>query len=504
MADDLMILRRKRKNLWRQQEEERRSKILENDTNSDTCLKSKCPPSIQENVRNQIYDANKQVIKENVVAERDHIYGLNKQIKGVPIVSSANIDDGYSKKVTQVFGKLAPYAEKQLQSYPTNIGLLPTSTSPSSTVTFSQSPGNKVMTSVRLSSRNAADDGDGKISFLKRTNALFNERKRPLQLPDDDSSSSDEDIVELAKERDRKKALREAQQNVNQQVSRDIVATRDSIKDIANEPINPVMRATNESTLHPSSLFNSSAQRSANDRKPSEDNETPPLAYPVDGRLLPTLDFSPKIARNPLAMMKEKSKLENVVAASSKASEANLRESKLWSDSDESLQKLPVQSSKRKSDQHHKKKTIRKKNNELHQEKSDEKQKTSEKVEHQIQLDDDESDCESNSREIEQQKHDNMPEFDNPNFGPFAYEPLLLSTKSEDDDKDIAYEVPASINRYLPGYQREGIKFIFDAAIVSKRGAVLGDGKYVLKIFHDKRINASAHFFLYRYFQTWG
>lgn len=41
-----------------------------------------------------------------------------------------------------------------------------------------------------------------------------------------------------------------------------------------------------------------------------------------------------------------------------------------------------------------------------------------------------------------------------------------------------SYEVPASINRYLGEYQRVGSKFMFDKAVAIQRGCILGDGTY--------------------------
>jgi hypothetical protein len=60
------------------------------------------------------------------------------------------------------------------------------------------------------------------------------------------------------------------------------------------------------------------------------------------------------------------------------------------------------------------------------------------------------------------------PSFDKPKTGPVdPPEPLVLSE---------AYQVPASISRYLYHYQPEGIKFMFDKAIFNQRGCILGDG----------------------------
>jgi hypothetical protein len=64
------------------------------------------------------------------------------------------------------------------------------------------------------------------------------------------------------------------------------------------------------------------------------------------------------------------------------------------------------------------------------------------------------------------------PHFENPNFGPFEEEPLHLGCV-ECNQGCVRYEVPPSINRYLPDYQKTGIKFMFDRCIQGK-GCILG------------------------------
>jgi hypothetical protein len=81
-----------------------------------------------------------------------------------------------------------------------------------------------------------------------------------------------------------------------------------------------------------------------------------------------------------------------------------------------------------------------------------------------------------------------MPDFERPKFGPFALEPLKLLVPSDvspdgsieneqggdEDSKKQFVQVPASINRFLPNFQQEGIAFVYKV-ISSKRGAILGD-----------------------------
>ena len=60
------------------------------------------------------------------------------------------------------------------------------------------------------------------------------------------------------------------------------------------------------------------------------------------------------------------------------------------------------------------------------------------------------------------------PNFLHPKFGPFNPGPLVVSGELDE------YSVPASIARYLPVYQRQGIQFVFDT-ITKTKGAILGD-----------------------------
>ena len=78
------------------------------------------------------------------------------------------------------------------------------------------------------------------------------------------------------------------------------------------------------------------------------------------------------------------------------------------------------------------------------------------------------------------------PTFSNPKLGaPSKLEPFILrkecneseySLYDENSSKEEApfHEVPASINRYLLDYQREGIQFLY-SSIVQNKGAILGD-----------------------------
>jgi hypothetical protein len=84
------------------------------------------------------------------------------------------------------------------------------------------------------------------------------------------------------------------------------------------------------------------------------------------------------------------------------------------------------------------------------------------------------------------------PDFERPKFGPFVFDPLRLMAApsvterpvgvmgpdagdvGDDEDAKEEFEVPASINRFLPNYQQEGIRFLYDL-VSSRRGGILGD-----------------------------
>lgn len=84
---------------------------------------------------------------------------------------------------------------------------------------------------------------------------------------------------------------------------------------------------------------------------------------------------------------------------------------------------------------------------------------------------DDDSDSDSDSPSSNEQEDSLIPTFDNPKLGPpSALEPLVLPHK----DETVTHEIPASINRYLRGYQQHGVMFLY-SCIMRNSGAILGD-----------------------------
>lgn len=67
------------------------------------------------------------------------------------------------------------------------------------------------------------------------------------------------------------------------------------------------------------------------------------------------------------------------------------------------------------------------------------------------------------------------PELSRPRFPVGPLEPLVLG-KVPGETEEQPYQVPASIRRYLPAYQQQGIQFLFERGIQIRRGAILGDG----------------------------
>ena len=170
-----------------------------------------------------------------------------------------------------------------------------------------------------------------------------------------------------------------------------------------------------------------------------------------------------EIPHNPIALMKNSTR---AIATRENSPCPNDKEStNLWSDSepdeDDEIEEVP----KRRSNVGLKKKRKFKQNrNFLPRKKS-----TTGRV-----YDDCSSDEEGGVPTIvedqETQKSALKPELENPHFGPFALEPLIL--KAENGEQEHA--VPPALNRYLADFQKEGVRFLHKC-LTSKTGAILGD-----------------------------
>lgn len=66
------------------------------------------------------------------------------------------------------------------------------------------------------------------------------------------------------------------------------------------------------------------------------------------------------------------------------------------------------------------------------------------------------------------------PEIENPKLGPPGPLVPLELTEDTETKRDVPFSVPASINRYLQEYQREGVQFLF-SRLAAGMGAILGD-----------------------------
>ena len=68
-----------------------------------------------------------------------------------------------------------------------------------------------------------------------------------------------------------------------------------------------------------------------------------------------------------------------------------------------------------------------------------------------------------------------IPEFSNPKWPVAEFEPLKLQRPHNDEDGKLVCDfVPASINRYLAEYQRQGVQFMH-SVITQNKGVILGD-----------------------------
>ena len=169
---------------------------------------------------------------------------------------------------------------------------------------------------------------------------------------------------------------------------------------------------------------------------------------------------SRRLPRNPLTLMKEDQKCSSidhpVIATTEKAVVDHL-----WEDPDDQDEGQDLQRESRSQAKEKKPKKRRKKVAQLDGSGGLEKSFSAERT----LMDEPESEIDPSQLK---------PEFETPKFGPFDLEPLVLSSE---ESEHANYKVPASISRYLPPYQREGIEFMFNA-ITTTRGAILGHGTW--------------------------
>ena len=182
------------------------------------------------------------------------------------------------------------------------------------------------------------------------------------------------------------------------------------------------------------------------------------------------------MAHNPLTLMKEQQERQHRTTTTTVASDTNATrkeaESSLWSDSENEQQPESQKPKKKRSG----KQTKRKRSSEeITRARSGAK---SAGVLDLINENDDDDDDDKDNQDLRrrlQLDEDTLqtmlqPDFLQPRFGPFAFEPLLL----EGEDGVVRHKVPASMNRYLLPYQREGVQFLYKA-LSARKGAILGD-----------------------------
>jgi hypothetical protein len=181
--------------------------------------------------------------------------------------------------------------------------------------------------------------------------------------------------------------------------------------------------------------------------------------------------------RNPLAKMKEIDLSFKEFDAHNMSPHHQSEETKLWSDSDISLAKSEEKVKRKRSKPDKESDTQKSKKSG----RSKEMQHTTDGEEHEIAANNVTSCFACLDDDDEIIEHEIKPTFTNPKFGPFECIPLLLTVQTSVVDNGMPtldhFEVPASINRYLKEYQRDGIRFVFEKAITNRNGAILGDGK---------------------------
>lgn len=174
-----------------------------------------------------------------------------------------------------------------------------------------------------------------------------------------------------------------------------------------------------------------------------------------------------KEARNPIALLERNNEGQHSfspLAERNNTTPTKVADSTLWDDSEN---EGPNEEEKEEEEDKKKKKAIRKKTSEV---KKGAKQRSSLGSASDRYADESDDDFDD---EFENTLIPTFDTFDNPEGGPpSAMEPLKLL---RGDSADDFHEVPASINRYLKPYQREGVAFLYSCVVVRGTGAVLGD-----------------------------
>jgi len=370
MADDLDELRRRRKAEFRRKQEERRQKTLREAQSLNTAAMAPPKPPPDSKPESALH-------KKQKIAENKEYDSMDKE--------ETPKKTYFPSSSTGIPKAIAPYSKA----------------SPSSSVSFSQSPGTK--------------------------------RKRSRGYLDSDSSDDDDEaFLAAARRMEQRKKQRESDLEKNSSPQPPV--------SMPKKPVAASLFQDNGSDSDDDRAIMGSWKKLDAKRKERESKESMPEDPP------PSVDPN-KTPRNPLALMKENSKNTYTFPPQAADVAANL-----WSDSEDEEQADSSDDKKKK-----------RKNTVQNKERKQEDNRKSGNVEL------------PNGLDEEAEKHKLMPEFDNPKFGPFPLEPLPLKRSPDAETHD--FTVPASINRYLPEYQRVGIQFVYES-VMARKGAILGDGTY--------------------------
>ena len=329
--------------------------------------------------------------------------------------------------------------------------------SPSSSVSFSQSPGNKGAVAVTVIATTA-------VASLPPAN---NKNSKPRKHYRGDSSSSEEfDLLAAAAELEERRHRLQATAAVPQETeTNDQHVARDKPLDMT---------------------FKYRADSSDDDGNDDDDSSTKkqtPSTPPHQQTATPSSDKN-STPRNPLARMKEtyghytKQTYSTLAATGATAPS----DTSLWTDDDD--EEVGVGAAKLATARAPKKdQKTAKFNDSITEKKPNAKPKKRQPTQsgHPLQVVAINTRLPSDPTEEEEYVSEVQlkPDFEFPKFGPFECQPLPLvadfsATAAGAAHEGEAFEVPASISRFLPPYQKEGIKFVYDA-IAKHGGAILGD-----------------------------